>query len=306
MRLELVGGGPLDLVDGSGPLDLVGTYPRTPSLWAKAHLGRIGFPSPPDGTSDVDAVDKWTFLGLYQLATVTGVRRRRITAGSAHQKTRFFLELIDAFSGDYVRLLFAKAGGQLTIKTGATIARTLTGIVLPPDESDVFDPDAYFLRPVALVDGARYELGVFTPSTDTLHHLANGRWRDVQWHDLAAFLLDTTSTAYGAPVGTAVTDAMLEVLVLAGLSDLTIGTSSATLAAPLAWPPGTPYVTILKALCVLAGFAFPWIDRHGVTHLEALPYIGATLPRRTYEPGEASVITPPSETTDRWGKTTTW
>jgi hypothetical protein len=222
------------------------------------------------------------------------------------RRESFRMEVLNAHN-DTIRELHPDVTGvSVAVKTGASIGRTLTGVVLRGDDLN-FDPRTERLRPWMTIDGASSPLGVFLPTAATLHRLAAGDALEVQGHDQGFLLTRTFEHAFGVNKGDSVADALTDLAVLAGVTSTSIADTPITVGTWLAWPPGARIIDAMAAICRVAGLTTPWFDVTGTLRAVPLPYVGADKPRRAWHSGTASEITEGvTEMDDSWNRANEW
>ena len=222
------------------------------------------------------------------------------------RRESFRLELLDA-NHETVGELHPQHGAEVTVQSGATVGRTLTGLVLDGADVDLFDPLTHRLRPWMTVDGVSHSLGVFVPTISARHRTRLGDVLDVQGHDQGYRLAQTLDAAFGVDKGDTITDALNDLAVLAGVVSTDIVETDTTLGTWLAWPPGSRVADAMAALCRLDGRTTPWFDAAGTMRIGHLPYVGADRPAKVWEQGTASEIGDDAvEVDDQWNRATEW
>ena len=216
---------------------------------------------------------------------------------------QFRFQLVDEAGGE-ISYLHPNPGGQITAKSLALIARTLTGLVVAPGKHGDIDP----MRPPririsAVFDGDEEDLGTFHLSKIVEHDRADGVYLEIHGYDRCALLLQCLRVALNVTKDTKATVGLEQALITAGLYDFHIDASNVVTRRHLAWAPGfrfiepfdllaesDPVPAPVSDLCRLAGFATPFVDRHDVGWVKRLPYLGAENPAVEWAPGEATTL----------------
>lgn len=179
--------------------------------------------------------------------------------------------------------------GQVTITfdASANITRTMSGLNLTATEWADIDPFADRVAPRwKLEDGTLWPLGKFyftgAPTT-------TGIIQTTTLYD-AGMVLDTGSTqAYGVNAGGKLYDAMVGVLLILGIRDFVVDDGGVTASSPIAWPIGTSWLAILRALTDLAGFIPPHTDNRGRVVLRRIDPVTIGQQSILYGPKRAKV-----------------
>jgi hypothetical protein len=219
----------------------------------------------------------------------------------------FAFELVDDLHNSICEL-HPLLGAEIHCSTGAPIGRTIPALMIHPDEVDLIDVWTHRIRVWMNVDGVDYSLGIFIPTADTPHESDAGTWLELQLHDQGFLLTENLTTAYGVTSGTLITDALEDLLEMAGVADADLTASSTTAGAHLAWQAGLQIADPAASLAKRCGYTRPWFDRHGNPKVTPLPYVGIDAPVASFQPGTESTVSSEGvqETRDRWSIPTEW
>lgn len=214
----------------------------------------------------------------------------------------FWIDKLDQY-GNITGQFQPALGGQITAAAGKSIVRSLTGLILLPGETL---PTNTRLRPVISIDGTETQLATFLPTLAARKQTDLGELTEINGHDLGFLLGQTLHTAYGVTLGASIVTAATDLVVLAGISDVTIPPLATTAGSYLAWPPGAPITDALDALMRLLGLTAA-VDRTGTLVARNIPYIGVDAPVKSWQAGEASEMYPDAiELDDVWNIPNTW
>lgn len=213
---------------------------------------------------------------------------------------QFHIDVVD-IHGNVTRALNPTLGGSITCTAGQTVARTLTGLSVPADQT--IDQLTERLRVVAVIDGTEHSLGTFLVTVAATHHTDYGDVLEIHGQDLGYLLLQSLLVPYGVVLGASVSDAITDLAVLAGVLDTNIPETGAVTGAYLAWPPGTALASVMNDLCRLASLTPPFFDRTGTLVARHIPYAGVDAPAFTFT---GSYVPGAAEVDDLWDKPTDW
>lgn len=148
-----------------------------------------------------------------------------------------------------------KAGGQIDVK-----------------DVDGIDWSRARIRPWAKVNGQEWPLGLFIPSTPAAKWSMGKRsWTLSLLGKNTTLEQDKVPAWVSYPAGTVVTAAVREQITLSGQTGVSITDSTKTLAAGMAWPAGTPRLTIINDLLAAIDYWSLWTDGYG--RFRAEPYV---------------------------------
>ena len=149
------------------------------------------------------------------------------------------------------------------------------------------------LRPVVIIDGTEYPLGLFVPSTFSRSRGEGGQTVQVEAYDLGYLLTQAkTETILHLAAGTGYINAIRSLLAAVGISAYQIAPSAATLSTDREdWEVGTPYLTIVNQLLGEINYRDVWFDASGIAVLE---------PARR-PPPSTTPMTPPRPAASRTG-----
>lgn len=150
---------------------------------------------------------------------------------------------------------------RISFDGSANITRTMSGLNLTATEWADVDPFSMRVAPFwKLEDGTLWPLGrfFFTGAPQTTGIIETTTLYD------AGMVLDTGSIqAYGVNAGGDISDAMVGVLNILAIRDYVVDDAGVVASVPIGWPIGTSWLSILRALCDLAGFLPPHTDNLG-------------------------------------------
>lgn len=158
---------------------------------------------------------------------------------------------------------------SVTVDTDRSIKRTLDGVTLLP--SAVVDIFSERVRPVWVVDGEEYPLGVFlfAEDSDSIH--TYGTLSECDLVDQALILDQDLSETVNYDQEN-ITAALQEQANLAGIVSTNIENTSADVAQPTAWAAGRDTrLKVMEDLCELAGFLPPYFDNDGTLVCRSTP-----------------------------------
>jgi hypothetical protein len=226
--------------------------------------------------------------------------------GNVYEQDQLWFDWLDD-NNNVIGQLHPLLSGSIQMGTDQQIARTITGIILPPDEATLFNIYSDRFRPVIAIDGVEYNLGLYIPTSPVIHRADDGPYLELSGMDLGYLLQQTLFTSFYVDKGTNVTAGIIQLLVMAGIHDYNIPDLGILTNSLLGWPPGTPIVTPLKVLLALQNLTGPYIDRNGTLRSILIPYAGTDAPARSLHEGRNSPMSPrPQEVTDLWQKPTDW
>ena len=136
-----------------------------------------------------------------------------------------------------------------------------------------------------------FPLGIFLLSTPTKRDENNGVYREIEAYDGLIILNDDKFTSrYYIPAGKKYTDAVIEILMSAGISKFNITDSSKTLSAPIEFAIGTSKLEAINSLLEAINYTQIWVDARG--YFTASPYVSPSKKAVDYEylDDELSVI----------------
>lgn len=175
----------------------------------------------------------------------------------------------------------------IDLDTTRAVVRTLQNVVVPTATMSAVDAARARVRPVMIVDGAEYHLGVFVFADASAVSDATAGTTTSQLFEVLSILDQpvpyTVAVTPGAPIQTIIGD-------LLASFGLTLSTTVfATVATPAVFPPGqgNTLLTTCNALCLAAGCLPLHCDGDGVVLLRRPPLLDAVDVR--YGPGGAMV-----------------
>ena len=150
------------------------------------------------------------------------------------------------------------------------------------------------LRPWVIVNGNRWNLGVFVPSSPDDSHTSSQVNQDVTLLGKTSLLdgdsLDSTlSIAAGAPVV-----AWVEQIIVDTTGDGVTGIvpSDETLATAMTWPAGTNKLDVVNALLEAIGYNPLWTDREGMFRSEEWVDPASLAPTMVFAEGDSAIHSP--------------
>lgn len=127
-----------------------------------------------------------------------------------------------------------------------------------------------------------FPLGIFLLSTPTKRDEVNGVYREIEAYDGLTILNDDKFTSrYYIPAGKKYTDAVIEILISAGISKFNITDSSKTLATPIEFAIGTSKLEAINSLLEAINYTQIWVDSRG--YFTASPYVAPSDRAIDYE-----------------------
>lgn len=157
----------------------------------------------------------------------------------------------------------------------AQIKRTAT-FSLREQESRNLDYLNDRIRPVMLLGGQEYPLGVFLLPSPARKAKGASVYREIAGYDLTQILLEDKFTSrYYLPAGTEYTAAVKRIVNSAGLLNLTIPVSTAVLVRDREYQPGTSKLDAINELLSECNYTSLWVDAAG--RLRAAPYVQPSL-----------------------------
>lgn len=222
---------------------------------------------------------------------------------------RFRFDLLDV-NENKIRELKNVETAVVSMNAFNTIKRTARFVIRDtPDEpidylKQRIQPFAEFKLPDKFVqnaDGTRvllagqwieFPLGVFLLSSPKKREEGNQVFRDVEAYDGIVILVEDKFTQrYHVPKGTKYTDAIIDILVNAGITKYNIDFSDKTLPNDIEYEPGTEKTKPIADFLTAINFTPLWVDDYG--YFTARKYISPADrdPDYRYEENEFSVIT---------------
>lgn len=152
------------------------------------------------------------------------------------------------------------------------------------------------LRPVMLLDGQEYPLGVFLLPSPARKVRGMSVYRDIAGYDITQILLEDRFTSrYYLPAGTEYIEAVKRIVNTIGLFNTQIPASGALLARNREFQPDTSKLDAINALLSECNYTSLWADAAG--RLRAAPYVLPSLrqPEIVYRDDALSAIIAGSE-----------
>jgi hypothetical protein len=222
---------------------------------------------------------------------------------------RFRFDLLD-MNENKIRELHNVESADVSMNSFNTIKRTARFVIRDtPDEpidylTHRIQPFAEFKLPDKFVqnaDGTRvllagkwieFPLGVFLLSSPKRVERGTQTFRDIEAYDGIVILEEDKFTSrYHVPAGTKYTDAIIDILVNAGITKYNIDFSDRTLPNDVEYEPGTEKTKPISDFLTAINFTALWVDDYG--YFTAQKYISPADrdPDYRYEENEFSVIT---------------
>lgn len=190
---------------------------------------------------------------------LTGNRSTRLTVEllSNTGASKGFLDGVTGGSVDYSAATSVKSRANLALVDNGQAINFLTDRV----------------RPAIVIDGVgTFPLGVFVFSGAPEAWANTGRsWAATLLDKLSILDQDAVDTTYALDAGTVITTAVAALIATTGETNVAITPSTATLANPLAWDPGTSKLAIINDLLDAAGYFSLFCDQNGAYRGE--PYV---------------------------------
>lgn len=146
------------------------------------------------------------------------------------------------------------------------------------------------VRPWVTVNGLRWPLGVFLPtSPDIVYSATHKSWKFKGVDKLSVLDGDAIPSSLSLPAGTVVTTAVKDIIEATGETSLVLTASPKMLSEQLVWGPGTTRLRIVNDLLSSITYAFVWADGFGRYRVE--PYIDPRnrSVRAVFEKGEVAI-----------------
>lgn len=216
-----------------------------------------------------------------QILNLDGVRRRA---------DGFRFELLDQ-AGEVIGNLSPDRDRppQVSNDTGRTIHRTLTSFHLPASEQTDVNVVSDRVRPwMVLQDSAEFMLGTFLWGDDSRPYRGWGPERYSSLVDRTRQLNTRMPGSLGWPVQSPSGIIFVFLAFQAGLTLDDLGASSDSdvpLAEPVAWSPGTTWLSAMEDLADQVGIATPWFDRFDKLTFLPVPDPAETEPTLRYDLG---------------------
>jgi hypothetical protein len=154
-------------------------------------------------------------------------------------------------------------GGSVELTANATVKGALSVNVVDNGQDVAWLTDRF--RPVLLVDGLDEQpLGVYVVSEAPEQWADTGRTWPVKLLDKTTILdQDAVDVTYALDAGSVITDEVETLIASTGETNYVITPSSATLASPLVWDPGTSKLRIINDLLAVANYFSLFADFNG-------------------------------------------
>jgi len=271
--------------DISVPIEVAGS-----GLVSTAGIGAIAVEIALDGTGDapsLTAVGVAAFTadialfaygaGISRITPVRILTAHEILTGN--RNTKFYLDVLDSANAPLARL-DGVTDGKLDWIANVVIKGAGSLTVIDVDQ-DVDWLNAR-LRPVMVIEGLPIQpLGVFMVS-EAPENWGGGRSWSIKLLDNTTILdQDTVAETYALNAGTVVTTTIRQLIESAGITNHSVTSSTATVAAPLVWSAGTSKLRIVNDLLALIGYFSLFSNFDG--QYVARPYVLPAKRPLTYE-----------------------
>lgn len=161
------------------------------------------------------------------------------------------------------------------------------------------------LRPVIILNGVEYPMGVYVITTETLRYDSGVMQKDIEGYSLLYLaqrkrIEERVHIAAGKNYGTVI----FELLVSCGISAIEADETDLTFAAAREdWDIGTPIIEIVNELLAEINYNEVWVDLNGVVRLTKYRQPTLETIKHTYSEGEYSLIESAyTKKSDRYGK----
>lgn len=160
-------------------------------------------------------------------------------------------------------------GGMVEMSNAATVKSS--GTVTLGDVSD--EPWLQRrLRPVLIIDGIEYPLGVFIPATPTIEYSDAGAYVNVEMLDKLTILdRHLLADAFSVSAGTDPIQVVQDLIELAGESASVLEDTSERMRGDAVWEPGTSALQVINDLMDSINYFSLWCDTSG--NYRATPYV---------------------------------
>lgn len=166
-------------------------------------------------------------------------------------------------------------GCSVRFNSLAQIKRTATFSLREQDGQNI-DYLNHRIRPVMLLGGQEYPLGVFLLPSPARKVKGASVYREIAGYDLTQILLEDKFTSrYYLPAGTMHTEAVKRIVNSAGLLNLAISASTTVLARDREYQPGTSKLDAINELLSECSYTSLWADATG--RLRAASYVLPSL-----------------------------
>lgn len=209
---------------------------------------------------------------------------------SARQETYRFA-LLDAANIEIESSIAIEADSapSVTNDINRNIRRTLDGVKLSPSVLADIDTLTERLMPVCTIDSVDYECGVFLFGDHRRNRFSWGDESQSTLVDQCSILDDPIEVSIGYQAGTLVTTALAEIADQAGIVNVSIEASTATIQAEIGWAVGqATRLQIMGELCDLAGFYAPYFSNAGVLVCRRAVSLDTATADFTYGIGDAT------------------
>lgn len=181
----------------------------------------------------------------------------------------------------------ADAGVDVDTNMNRSVKRTLSGLVLPPNEIDEVNPLTDRLRPVWVHPdtGLEVAMGVFLfENLDVEISTAGDIARLSTMSDQGLILEEPLPANWSKQPGAAVREAMSDLVDALGFPASHIAETGAQLGKAVNFVVGEDtYRDVLQFLCTAAGFYSPHFDKDGTLQLRAVPDLGISTAEFDYD-----------------------
>lgn len=181
----------------------------------------------------------------------------------------------------------ARAVPRITNSTESALKRSVSSVLLPPDESADIDTIAARIRPSwVLQDGSEYPLGVFLFADASRSIFSFGDELSGTLVDQLFILDQELAASLSYPAGTIVTSALEDLAAQAGIVSRHVIPSTQQLSYPVAWKAGTSRLRAMTELATQIGYSSPYFDNTGTLQIVPAPNLATAMPTLTYSKGD--------------------
>jgi hypothetical protein len=207
--------------------------------------------------------------------------------GQVHSSVRW--ELLDRNNTVLGLLHPEKPGQRLINETNANVHRSVTGILLSPDEANGID----FVKERARIsweyeDGTVWPLGVFLFTQRIRLRSTSGTKVQSSLFDLGHQLTFPMIDSFGVPAGGKFTDGINALLDQVHITDRSVDIADNTAITPMSFPSSATRKAALEQICQQIGFLPPYFDNLGKCIVRKLD--NAALPTLRYDLENSRVI----------------
>lgn len=172
-------------------------------------------------------------------------------------------------------------------------ARIKGGCSFETDSAVDIDWHQSRVRPWVTVNGLRWPLGVFLPTSPEVNYSATKKSWGFEGVDKLSILdADAVPESFSVAEGTPVVDKIVEIINSAGEEAVTVTPDPGTTREQLVWDPGTAKLTIINDLLQVINYDTLWADGFGRYRIEPYIHPSRRTPRLVFEKGDYAVHGP--------------